>query len=148
MYILAQLDLSAVWDKTAGASDVVMKIALSALSPVVSCHRHSERIRHQALHSPSTPTPTPTPPNLVSRPDADAPLISLRLCLLSPFLSGCVVISAFALSLASPLATAAASRASCHSLEGHWSGQLSPGTHHLHAVPSKHSPLPAPSHNF
>lgn len=130
-----------------GMSQKQMKIALSALSPVVSCHRHSERIRHQAPHSPTTTTPNP-PPNLVSRPDADAPLISLCLCLLSPFLSGCVVISAFALSLASPLATAAASRASCHSLEGHWSGQLSPGTHHLHAVPSQHSRLPAPSHNF
>lgn len=53
-----------------------------------------------------------------------------------------VVISALVLSLASPPATAAASRASCHSSEGQWSGQLSPGTHHLHTVPSQ----PPPSH--
>lgn len=51
------------------------------------------------------------------------------------FFPGCVVISAPALSLASPPATAAASRASRHSSEGHRSGQLSPGTHHLRAVP-------------
>lgn len=55
-----------------------------------------------------------------------------------------VVISALVLSLASPLATAAAGRASCHSSEGQWSGQLSPGTHHLHAVPSH----PPRSHSF
>lgn len=64
----------------------------------------------------------------------------LHLYLLSLF--SCCVISALVLSLASPPATAAASRASCHSSEGQWSGQLSPGTHHLHTVPSQ----PPPSH--
>jgi len=50
-----------------------------------------------------------------------------------------VVISALVLSLASPAATAEASRASCHSSQGQWSGQLNPGTRHLYTVP-RHPP--------
>lgn len=68
---------------------------------------------------------------------------STSVCSLA-FFSRYVVISASVLSLASPLATAVASRASCHSSEGQWSGQLNPGTHHLHAVPSH----PPRSHFF
>lgn len=80
-------------------------------------------------------------PPSASLSDAPSLCISLYLCLLSLF-SRSVVISALVLSLASPPATAAAGRASCHSSEGQWSGQLSPGTHHLHTMPSQ----PPPSH--
>lgn len=73
--------------------------------------------------------------------DAHSFCYSLYLRLL-PLFSRYVVISELVLSLASPLAIAVARRASCHSSEGQWSGQLNPGTHHHHAVPS-HTP---PSH--
>lgn len=130
LHTLAQLDLLPRCDQTAGAARDAVE-PLSAPSPVVSCHCHSELIRLQPSHStsrlPTPPTPAPPLPSTHTSPSASvySPL----------FFPGCVVISAPALSLASPPATAAASRASRHSSEGHRSGQLSPGTHHLRAVP-------------
>lgn len=108
------------------------------LLPAQSCHatvtQSSLGINPPTPHWPLAPHPIPN--NTHTH-------ISLFLCLLAPLVfPGCVVISAAALSLASPPATAAASGASRHSSEGHQSGQLSPGTHHLRAVPRPCAPRP------
>lgn len=106
------------------------------LLPAQSCHatvtQSSLGINPLTPHRPLAPAPTPTTHTH----------ISLCLCLLSLVFRGCVVISAAALSLASPPATAAASGASRHSSEGHQSGQLSPGTHHFRAVSRPRAPRP------
>ncbi len=129
--MLAKLDLSFLCDNTAAAAaqDVVEDDEDSG-----ACSQPS-RVMLLSLSAHQTSD------FFISLPDAPSFCSSLYLYLLSLF-SRSVIISALVLSLASPPATAAASRASCHSSEGQWSGQLNPGTHHLHAVPSQ----PPPSH--